>query len=90
MPGWWDWGYIYGDRRWYYVMQALCWFPLVFSIDFYDRRDRLHKKTIVIFLWCLLNNLTDELFFDPIHISINELIFALFILIWLLTTKKNG
>lgn len=95
MPGWWDWGYMCDTRRWYYIMQAICWFPIVFSIGFYDKKDKFHKRSLVIFLWCLVNNLMDELFFDPVHIGINELIFAVFIIIWTLATwmlahKKNG
>lgn len=80
MPGWWDWGIVYDHRQWYFIMQAACFFPLTYSILFYDKKDELHNNVFIIFVWCLVSNLFDELFFDPIHLGINEILFAIFII----------
>lgn len=82
LPGWWDWGYAYGERRWYYIMQALCWLPMIASILFFDKKDRLHRGVIRVFAECIIFiNLYDELFGNPVKLGWNEPVAALLIIL---------
>lgn len=63
----------------YAVGQALSYVFLlmyVYPVKWYN--DRVYR---VVF-WCAVSNLMDELFFDPLHLSINELVFAIGIIVY--------
>lgn len=61
------------------VGQAFSWLFLLLYVK--DRfKNSLEKLIFGIAFWCALSNLLDELFFDPIHLGWNEIVFAIFII----------
>ena len=82
----------------YSVGQALSY---VFLLLLIVKTIKLTKRQNIVFeavFWCSVSNLLDELFFDPLHLGINECIFVVFIIIRTLykiyklnnTFLKNG
>ncbi len=70
-------------RTCYYTGQALSYVLFLFG--------SIHERWNPMFELCLslaLSNLIDELFFDPTHLGINELIFAVITPIYII--YKNG
>lgn len=63
------------------VGQAMSW---VLVLLYVKEAGKTNTQQIVyeIALWLSLSNLADELFFDPLHLGINELVFAVFIIIF--------
>lgn len=64
----------------YSVGQALSY---VFLLLLIVKTIKLTKRQNIVFeavFWCAISNLLDELFFDPLHITINEYIFATWII----------
>lgn len=91
VPGWWDMGYAYGTRSWYYILTASSLLFLGWAIPQYNKKDVLHKRFLRVLLWCMVSNLADELFFDPIHLAYNEVIFVLIIILHeFIITKRHG
>ncbi len=82
IPGIWDMGYIPGThRKWYYVLDAISWLPAAISIKFYTG-IRTHRCFLEVFILVVINNIMDELLFDPIHLNWNELVFLSLIIVW--------
>jgi hypothetical protein len=69
----------------FYIGNALFVFLLSFYIFIQNKESFI---TFVMFGFCL-NNLLDELFFDPLNLQLNELLIAVAIpLVWLANNKK--
>jgi hypothetical protein len=54
------------------------------------RRDKVLFKIATILFWLSINNLCDELFFDPLTLGCNEIFFALLIVFLTLKKSKNA
>lgn len=82
-----SWSYLsdYGIKNVYYIGQSIAWF--LASIFFFIT----NKKWIVskIFVLYSINNLLDELFFDPTVLSHNKTVFAIVAIILLYCNSKN-
>lgn len=63
-------------RWWYYTGQAASFVLLMMCMD-----KKVNSKLYSIVLWIAISNLADEMFFDPKCLGINEIVFALFIVV---------
>jgi len=79
--------WIYFPKESFYVGNGLFIFLLCLYIFLQNR-----KSFIKFVLFCLsINNLLDELFFNPTELGVNELAFAISIpLIWLYKSNSNA
>ncbi len=82
LPRYADFGTILG-RKVYYVGQALS-FVLILLAAKINPKDHITNIIFQLTLWLALNNLLDELLFDPLKLGWNELIFAIGISFWAL------
>lgn len=74
--------HIFGrDRAWYYILTALAWLPAAVSFHYFDRNFPPDRRFLRVFIWVIINSLSNELFFDPIHATRNDLLFAGFIIL---------
>lgn len=62
----------HGIHNVYYYTQAIAW--LLVSVYFYIDKKYYISKIMILFS---INNLADELFFDPTKLGVNEIIFAI-------------
>lgn len=69
------------DRGWYYIITALSWLPAVISIPFFDRMYSNDWRFLRVFMWLILNNIANELFWDPIHLMKHDLYFTVFVIL---------
>lgn len=77
--------FYFGDPKEFHtgfaVGQAISWLFLLAYVK--DKLESKVERVIYdIIVWCAVSNLMDELFFDPIHLGINEVVFAVFIIGW--------
>ena len=72
----------------YSVGQAVSYLFLLGYV--YDRVKSMAEHILFeIVFWCAVSNLLDELFFDPLHLGLNEILFAIFIIIWTIARAKK-
>lgn len=73
---------LWQHRKLYYIADALS-FVLFAIADYYKPKiaTRWNRFFYKVVLWLMISNLMDELFFNPLELGLNELIFALFIVI---------
>lgn len=73
-------------KKVYYGGQALSFILLLLSQKHYDKSNKQHNIIFEITGWIALSNLLDELFFNPVRLGVNEIIFAVIVAVW--TTHK--
>ena len=81
VPRWIHGMYIWEGRSMYYIGQALSFFLILIADRYYKKNTKAGKALLDITVWWAFSNLLDELFFDPVHCSWNEVFFAIFITI---------
>lgn len=64
----------------YYVGSAIS-FVLIIAAQKYQRDKKIHRAIYRTVFWLAISNLMDELFFDPLNLGINEVVFACFIIL---------
>ncbi len=66
---------LYSDKgcSWFHTGQALSILLLGLAFPHYDKESVLHKRVLLSIMCCMVSNLADELFFDPIHLGYNEI-----------------
>lgn len=75
----------------FYQFTALAYVIIFILIKYAIRGDKWFRVIANICFWFSLNNLFDELFFNPKKVGINEYIFAFIIIITsILISEKNG
>lgn len=74
------------EHGWYYILQALSFIFIILGINYYDKSNKIHRELLYCTIGLAFNNIADELFFNPLRLELNELIFASFIILW--TTVK--
>lgn len=72
-----------------FFYQALAVCQCLWMLLIEDTVGKGLKKIATIGLWFTINNLMDELFFDPKKLSWNEYVFALIIIVVILKMKGN-
>ena len=77
-------------KKAYYTGQALSFF-LILIAHLYKGQAKYAEMVYRIALWLAASNLIDELFFDPVHFGINEIVFAIVIIgmEFFITTKPT-
>lgn len=78
-----------GIKEVWYIGDALAWLLIIVSIRSLVKEEFMYT-VLSFFVGLSLNNLFDEVFFDPSKLQWNEAVFALIGLIWLIykTRKK--
>ena len=71
-------------KWWYYTGQAASYVLILWATKY--PKDKI---TFEIVLWLAASNLADEMFFDPTVIGLNEVIFAITIIIYVMYKYKN-
>lgn len=81
IPRWFDFGSIEG-RKVYYVGQALSFILIILAGWIKREKDEVAEIFFQFTFLLAMNNLLDELFFDPVIFGLNEIIFATGAIIW--------
>lgn len=66
----------------YAVGQAASYIFLMLWIGRSNVSGKTHKIIYEIAMWCAVSNLLDELFFNPLRLGANEIVFAIIITGW--------
>lgn len=69
------------NRYLYYSGQALS-LLLILMAGYFRGKDKVVDIVFELTLWLAVSNLMDELFFDPIHLGWNEIVFAILMIIY--------
>lgn len=81
-----DW--TFGERKSYYVLQAASFLFILVGRKYYES-SRATDCIYEIAVWLAVSNFMDELFFDPLTPGINEIFFAIFIIIWTIVRSRK-
>lgn len=76
-----DFGQVCG-RKVYYVLIAISYLPAVLSGAFYDKRNKMHRRSLRGVAMLCISNILDEVFFNPLQLSWNEVFFAAEIILY--------
>ncbi len=68
-------------RSTYYIGQAASFLMILIACN-YKQPTKANEAIYRIAIWLSVSNLMDELFFDPLHLGVNEIIFAAMILLY--------
>jgi hypothetical protein len=63
-------------RSIYCIVVAISYFPLVLSAAYYDKTNKMHRRSLRSVAALCISNILDEMFFNPLVLSWNELFFA--------------
>lgn len=75
----------------YYIGQALSFVLILFASKYRESGNKINDAVYRITIWIAISNLFDELFFDPLHLGLNEILFAGAIILYeIVTIVKNG
>jgi len=69
-------------RKWYYILVAISYLPAVLSAAYYDKTNPAHRRSMRIIAILCISNILDELFFNPLVLSWNEVAFAIEIIMY--------
>lgn len=76
------------NEKMYFIGQALS-YVLILLAGYFRTKDKVVDIVFELTLWLAVSNLMDELFFDPIHLGINEIIFAILMIIYAIQQYKQ-
>lgn len=74
------WSFI--SETFFYVCQALCFVSLYGVLWYSNRKDYIESNVAQVGFWFAMNNLLDQLFFNPLSYGWNEYLFAAIVVIW--------
>lgn len=72
----------------FYHCNAVFFVIIFYLLKTIKVEEKYFNKAATIGLWFSINNLIDEIFFDPTKFGVNEYVFA--IMVVFLTLKKNS
>lgn len=71
-------------------MQAVSWYPLLGAMFVFNKEDKIHITSARVLFWFLCMNTIDELFGNPVHFGVYEVIAAIIILVIEIFIRKKG
>lgn len=86
-------GYNFWPFAWhgfFYHCNALFIVIVFYLLQSLKIEEKYFNKIATIGFWFSINNLLDEIFFDPTKFGINEYIFAIIVIIITFKKKNNG
>jgi len=67
---------MWNGRYIYCIVVAVSYFPAILSAAYYDKTNKMHKRSLRSVAALCVSNILDEMFFNPLVLSWNELFFA--------------